>query len=82
VLTKAIDEAGHSVCRVINTDWRVTTENCKIMSEVISKAICDNDPTTVVLQFLDSSMYYVRGRMGPGSCQRRIWMENTMSKVS
>jgi hypothetical protein len=63
-LTKAIDKAGHSACRVINTDWRITPENCRIMAEVISKTICDNDPTTVVLQFLDSSMYYVRGADG------------------
>jgi hypothetical protein len=26
-LTRAIDEAGHSACRVINTNWRVTPEN-------------------------------------------------------
>jgi hypothetical protein len=63
-LTKVLDEAGHSVCQVINTDWRISTESCISMAAAINNAISDNDPDTVVLQLLDSSMYYVRGADG------------------
>jgi hypothetical protein len=63
-LTRALDEAGHSVCQVITTDWRISNDSCITMAATLNTAISNNDPGTVVLQLLDSSIYYVRGADG------------------
>jgi hypothetical protein len=70
-LSKALDEAGHSVCRIISTEWRISPESCTNMATTIGNAINDNDPATVVLQLLDSSMYYVRGADGTRELPRK-----------
>jgi hypothetical protein len=54
MLSKALTEAGHCVGNVINTEWRIS------MAQIITNLIKEDDPGTIVLHLLDSSIFYTR----------------------
>jgi hypothetical protein len=59
-LSKAWTEAGHCVGSVINTDWRISSESCISMAQTLTNIIKEDDPGTIVLHLLDSSIFYTR----------------------
>jgi hypothetical protein len=63
-LSKALTEAGHCVGSIINTEWRISRENCVSMAEMLTNIIKEDDPGTIVLHLLDSSIFYARKPYG------------------
>jgi hypothetical protein len=70
-LSKALTEAGHCIGSVINTDWRITKENCVTMAQTLVTLIKNDDPDYVVLHLLDSSIFYTRKTDGSKELPRK-----------
>jgi hypothetical protein len=63
-LTKALNEAGYSVCKMIDNNWRINRDSCSKMATSMARHIANEDPGAVVLQILDGSMFYTRSPDG------------------
>jgi hypothetical protein len=63
-LTRTLNEAGYTVCSIIDTTWRITRENCDALAATMATQIQLEDPGAIVLQLLDNSYYYTKGPDG------------------
>jgi hypothetical protein len=70
-LTRAVNQAGYTVCKIINMNWRIMRESCEAMATTITKTIDQEDPAAVVLFMMDSSVFYTRGQDGSRTLPRR-----------
>jgi hypothetical protein len=59
-LTKALNEANYTVCKILNGNWRVTRESCEAMAETVKKQIKLEDPGAIMLFMLDGSTFYAK----------------------
>jgi hypothetical protein len=57
---KILIETGYSVCKLINTGWRIDRASCEALASTISTSLNEEDPDVVILQLLDSSMFYTK----------------------
>jgi hypothetical protein len=57
---KILIETGYSVCKLINTGWRIDRASCEALASTISTSLDEEDPEVVVQQLLDSSMFYTK----------------------
>jgi hypothetical protein len=70
-LTRAINQTGYTVCKIINMNWRITRESCESMANTITETIDQEDPAAVVLFMMDGSVFYTRGQDGSRTLPRR-----------
>jgi hypothetical protein len=63
-LSRALEERGFSTCLISEPNWRVERGSVDKLVKITRNAIEDMDPATVILQLLDNSTFYGRGRDG------------------
>jgi hypothetical protein len=63
-LTRMLNDAGYTVCSIIDTTWRITNNSCEALAATIANQIQLEDPGAIVLQLLDNSYYYTKGSDG------------------
>jgi hypothetical protein len=61
---KILEESGYSVCKVIDTTWSINRTSCDNLASTLINKVKQEDPDVVVLQLLDSSIYYAKGNDG------------------
>jgi hypothetical protein len=59
-----LNDAGYTVCSIIDTTWRITKDNCEALAATMATQIQLEDPGAIVLQLLDNSFYYTKGQDG------------------
>jgi hypothetical protein len=57
---KILIETGYAVCKLINTGWRIDRASCEALASTISTSLNEEDPEVVILQLLDSSIFYTK----------------------
>jgi hypothetical protein len=67
-MAKALDEGGHSVCKIFQKNWRINRANCEESAPTIKQ----EDPAVAVLQLLDGSEFYTRYDDGSRMLPRKL----------
>jgi hypothetical protein len=70
-LTKAVTEAGYSVCKILHRNWRVSRESAEALARTIVQTAEQDDPAVVVLFMLDGSIFYAKGQDGSRTLPRK-----------
>jgi hypothetical protein len=69
-LTKSVNQAGFTVCKVLNWTWRITRESCEALARTIIQTAEQEDPAAVVLFMMDGSVSYTKGQDGSRTLPR------------
>jgi hypothetical protein len=70
-LTKSMNNAGYSVCKILNRNWRISRDSCEAMARTVIKTAEEEDPEVVVLFLMDGSIFYSKGPDGSRTLPRR-----------
>jgi hypothetical protein len=70
-LTKSMNNAGYSVCKILNRNWRITRDSCEALARTVVKTAEEEDPEVVVLFLMDGSIFYSKGPDGSRTLPRR-----------
>jgi hypothetical protein len=63
-LARALENMGYSTWLVSKPNWRINGTNAEQLAKMIKMAINAHEPGTVLLQFLDNSVYYAKAPDG------------------
>jgi hypothetical protein len=70
-LARALEERGFSTCLISEPNWRIERGSVDKLAKITRSAIEDMDPATVILQLLDNSTFFGRGRDGSRVAARK-----------
>jgi hypothetical protein len=70
-LSRALEERGFSTCLISEPNWRIERGSVDKLAKTARHAIDDMDPATVILQLLDNSTFFGRGRDGSRIAARK-----------
>jgi hypothetical protein len=71
-LSKALEDQGFSCSLVFIPNWRVNSSSVEELKNMLKEEIREKDPTTVVLFFLDNSIYYGRQEDGSSVAAKKL----------
>jgi hypothetical protein len=61
---KILEESGYSVSRIIDTTWSISRASCDTLATLLANKMKLEDPDVVILQLLDTSIYYAKSNDG------------------
>jgi hypothetical protein len=71
-LTRALNEAGYTVCKILNSNWRITRESCEALASTEASTVQQEEPGAVILHLLDASYYYTKSPDGSRTLPKKM----------
>jgi hypothetical protein len=71
-LSRALNEAGYTVCKILNSNWRITKESCETLAATVAQTIQQEEPGAVILHLLDASYYYTKSPDGSRTLPQKM----------
>jgi hypothetical protein len=71
-LSRALNKAGYTVCKILNSNWRITKESCEALAATVAQTIQQEEPGAVVLHLLDASYYYTKSPDGSRTLPQKM----------
>jgi hypothetical protein len=69
---RILEESGYSVSRIIDTTWSISRASCDTLAILLANKLKLEDPDVVILQLLDTSIYYAKSNDGSRVMPRKM----------